>query len=95
LDVVLQQLDSWSSQEGGITEAEVVETLDLPSLVAKLRQQRMNMVQTLEQYDFLYKAILEDLQQRVERSKCAAAAAAAAAAAGQTSSGSRAGGQCR
>ena len=89
LDIVLQQLDSWSNQDGGITEGEVVETLDLPSLVAKLRQQRMNMVQTLEQYEFLYKAILEDLQQRVERAKGAAAAA------GHANGGFRFGGNCQ
>eukprot|EP00877_Chromochloris_zofingiensis_P003629 jgi/Chrzof1/13267/Cz07g26240.t1 len=47
------------------TQQLVEGTLDLPALVHQLREQRMGMVQTYEQYVFAYKAILEELAQLV------------------------------
>lgn len=64
VDITLQRFDSWRSRAGEVTPEEVAATLDMPSLVASLRTQRMGMVQTLEQYEYVYQTLLEDLQVR-------------------------------
>jgi protein tyrosine phosphatase len=63
VDVILRRIDAWF-REGGPTKDEVEAALDLPLLVHSLRQQRGGMVQTLEQYCFLYRAALDELEER-------------------------------
>mmetsp|Transcript_21619 Transcript_21619/g.47303 ORF Transcript_21619/g.47303 Transcript_21619/m.47303 type:complete len:334 (-) Transcript_21619:715-1716(-) len=41
--------------------SELSDALDLPTLVHQLRKQRMGMVQTFEQYVFIYQALYEEL----------------------------------
>eukprot|EP00775_Hariotina_reticulata_P003503 gene3503-3772_t len=69
IDILLQRFDSWQSlNEGqGPDRAEVEATLNLPQLVHDLRAQRMGMVQTLDQYVFVYKTLLDDLAARIGR----------------------------
>ncbi len=63
VDVLLRRVDAWF-REGGPTKDEVEAALDVPLLVHSLRQQRGGMVQTLDQYCFLYKAALDELEER-------------------------------
>jgi protein tyrosine phosphatase len=63
VDVILRRVGAWF-REGGPTKDEVEAALDLPLLVHSLRQQRGGMVQTLEQYCFLYRAALDELEER-------------------------------
>ncbi|GBF94107.1 hypothetical protein Rsub_07094 [Raphidocelis subcapitata] len=63
VDVLLRRIDAWF-REGGPTKDEVEAALDVPRLVHSLRQQRGGMVQTLEQYVFLYQAALDELEER-------------------------------
>lgn len=67
VDILLQRLDAWPQcQDGcGPDRDEVEAALNVPHLVHELRRQRMGMVQTLEQYAFVYKAVVEDLQVRL------------------------------
>lgn len=68
-DILLQRLDSWQSccDGEGLDKNEVEAALNIPNLVHELRRQRMGMVQTLEQYAFIYKAIVDDLAARTAR----------------------------
>ncbi len=43
--------------------------VDVPKIVTKLRQQRDGMIQTHEQYHFVYKTIAEDIQSSVQGSR--------------------------
>ena len=63
VDVLLRRIDAWF-RAGGPTKDEVEAALDVPLLVHSLRQQRGGMVQTLEQYAFLYRAALDELEAR-------------------------------
>lgn len=63
VDVILRRVDSWF-RPGGPSKDEVEAALDVPLLVHSLRQQRGGMVQTLEQYCFVYKAALDELDER-------------------------------
>jgi tyrosine-protein phosphatase non-receptor type 9 len=63
VDVLLRRVDAWF-REGGPTKEEVEAALDVPQLVHSMRQQRGGMVQTLEQYVFLYQAALDELEER-------------------------------
>ncbi|KAF6254095.1 protein-tyrosine phosphatase-like protein [Scenedesmus sp. NREL 46B-D3] len=69
VDILLQRLDAWPCCRDGAgpDRGEVEAALNLPALVHELRQQRMGMVQTLEQYAFVYQAILDDLQARTKQ----------------------------
>lgn len=78
VDVILRRIDAWF-RAGGPTKEEVEEALDMPRLVHSLRQQRFGMVQTLEQYCFVYKATLDELEERQQQHQGAVAAARAAA----------------
>lgn len=49
------------AQRGSVSQQEVHAALDLPALVVELRQQRSGMVQTIEQYAFVYQALHEEL----------------------------------
>ncbi|KAI8476161.1 MAG: protein-tyrosine phosphatase-like protein [Monoraphidium minutum] len=63
VDVILRRVDSWF-RPGGPSKNEVEAALDVPLLVHSLRQQRGGMVQTLEQYCFVYRAALDELEER-------------------------------
>ncbi|WIA20381.1 hypothetical protein OEZ85_004802 [Tetradesmus obliquus] len=69
VDILLQRLDAWPGCNGGAgpERGEVEAALNLPALVHELRRQRMGMVQTLEQYAFVYQAIVDDLQARTKQ----------------------------
>jgi protein tyrosine phosphatase len=60
----MQELDAWAVH---LPDESVVEdTLDLPTLVHSLRQQRKGMVQSPQQYRFIYEAMAEEIAERVE-----------------------------
>jgi len=69
IDILLQRFDSWQTLNDGRgpDRAEVEAALNLPQLVHDLRFQRMGMVQTLDQYVFVYKTLLDDLGARIGR----------------------------
>ncbi len=51
----------WAAAAEPPSNAEAAVALDVPALVHELRQQRAGMVQTLEQYAFIYQAAAEEL----------------------------------
>jgi protein tyrosine phosphatase len=65
LDILRMRLAALARQEatdpGSVAAAQIHAALDLPALVASLRQQRCGMVQTLEQYAFVYHALREEV----------------------------------
>ena len=70
------------------TAADVAAALDLPELVHSLRQQRMGMVQTMDQYQFVYLALKEELGELAAEEERARAEAPPAPANARTSSAS-------
>lgn len=61
VDILRQRLRSWQLRLPASDE-EMEGSLDLFTLVHQLRQQRMGMVQTMEQYCYCYNALKEELQ---------------------------------
>lgn len=43
--------------------------MDVPGVVARLRKQRMGMVQTIDQYYFCYQAVMQEVEARLGRKK--------------------------
>jgi tyrosine-protein phosphatase non-receptor type 9 len=87
IDILLQRLHSLSLQlHGSVKEADVIAAMDVPQLVINLRQQRRGMVQTWEQYSFIWQAVISELQQLLQQQDQQEAAAAAAAAAAKPAS---------
>lgn len=63
IDVLLQRLHSLSLQlHGSVGQQEVVAAVNVPELIINLRQQRRGMVQTWEQYSFVWQAVINELQ---------------------------------
>jgi tyrosine-protein phosphatase non-receptor type 9 len=63
IDVLLQRLHSLSLQlHGSVEEKDVIAAMNVPELVLDLRQQRRGMVQTWEQYSFVWQAVINELQ---------------------------------
>ena len=60
IDIVLRRLRALPADAGLAAAAQAV---DIPHLVASLRQQRLGMVQTHEQFLFCHLAIAEELQE--------------------------------
>lgn len=65
IDILRQRVKALGSQV--FDQQQLIEQFDLVKLVHSLRQQRMGMVQTLEQYNFCYHAIVEELLQQQRR----------------------------
>jgi tyrosine-protein phosphatase non-receptor type 9 len=63
IDVLLQRLHSLSLQlHGSVEQKDVIAAMNVPELVLNLRQQRRGMVQTWEQYSFVWQAVINELQ---------------------------------
>ncbi|MEW5319776.1 MAG: hypothetical protein WDW38_010905 [Sanguina aurantia] len=62
IDVMRQRLCHLQRAGAGPAQAALEQALDLPALVHDMRQQRMGMVQTSEQYQYVYRALLEELR---------------------------------
>lgn len=63
-----------AAADASVGRAVLEAALDLPALVHEMRQQRMGMVQTGEQYQFVYKALLEELRDITGEGETAAVA---------------------
>lgn len=61
LDILRQRLRALASRGSEVTARELHDALNFPALVHALRQQRVGMVQTLEQYKFVYQALAEEI----------------------------------
>ncbi|KAG1667651.1 hypothetical protein FOA52_004678 [Chlamydomonas sp. UWO 241] len=71
IDVVrmrLRALNGVAEKGGAWGAAEVQNALAIPELVHQLRQQRMGMVQTVDQYRFIYHALCEEMEDTVSHS---------------------------
>lgn len=63
IDVLLQRLHSLSLQlHGSVKQEDVIAAMNVPELIVNLRQQRRGMVQTWEQYSFVWQAVINELQ---------------------------------
>jgi tyrosine-protein phosphatase non-receptor type 9 len=63
IDILLQRLHSLSLQlHGSVGLQDVIAAMNVPELVVNLRQQRRCMVQTWEQYSFIWQAVINELQ---------------------------------
>lgn len=83
IDIFRTKLRRWALPGQPLPSAQSIDTaLGVPYLVHKLRSQRMGMVQTEQQYQFIYATLLEEV---LELFQLAAAAEAAAASGGGAS----------
>lgn len=64
VDILLQRLQSLTLQpHGSVSEVQIRAAMDIPTLVADLRKQRRGSVQTSGQYAFIWRALMDELEQ--------------------------------